>query len=384
MTDTTTEKGEIFARGELVAVFALGVIALAFTGVQPVLAGALADLHRLSAANIGFSATLEALSVAASTTLAGLILTADRLKLVAIVGCAGSLLANLATLHTADTAFLVARVAAGIPEGLLLWIPVGLIARTVSPERWSAAFFTALTVIQLFIAGAFAFFVLPRFGADGGFATLALLGASGLTFLPLLPQRFSELPKSSGVDIALPLRGWVALLALLVYSAAGSAVPPYLQPLAHQAGLDAGVARTALWVSLLVQILGGVIATAFADRVRYLIVFALCTVGFLTTYAVFAGHAGSWAFIAAYGATGLFSIFVSAFTVPLTIDADPSRKTAVTSAGVQILAIALGPLLGAIAVTDTNTHGVLWLAGACRIVGLMLVAGLFLSIKSRR
>ena len=47
-----------------------------------------------------------------------------------------------------------------------------------------------------------------------------------------------------------PPRGWFALLATVVIVAANGAVSVYLEPLAHQAGLSANVARLALFVSL--------------------------------------------------------------------------------------------------------------------------------------
>ena len=46
--------------GEVVAVIALGVIALLLAGVLPALLGALADEHRISASGIGLTATFEA------------------------------------------------------------------------------------------------------------------------------------------------------------------------------------------------------------------------------------------------------------------------------------------------------------------------------------
>src|SRR5947199_264693 len=83
--------------------------------------------------------------------------------------------------------------AAGAAEGVLLWITVSMIARTVTPERWAGVFFTAQTLAQLVMAVAFAAFVMPRFGIEGGFAALALVSVLGLAPALAAPSAFAPL-----------------------------------------------------------------------------------------------------------------------------------------------------------------------------------------------
>src|SRR5450432_3666919 len=63
------------------ATIAVGINSLMVIGVMPILLGALADEHRLSAAGIGQAATLELLAMGVSTALAGMFLEPARLKL---------------------------------------------------------------------------------------------------------------------------------------------------------------------------------------------------------------------------------------------------------------------------------------------------------------
>src|SRR5207249_4280142 len=136
---------------------------------------------------------------------------------------------------------------------------------------------------------------------------------------------------SEGAAGAPPFRGWIALFATLIYVAASGAVAAYLQPLAHEAGLSADVARTAVWMSLAAQIAGAGTATAMAGRMRYFTAFLVSSVVFLANWAVMGMAVAGWLFIAANTVGGFFSVFVAPFLVPMTIEADPSRRAAVQS-----------------------------------------------------
>jgi hypothetical protein len=77
--------------------------------------------------------------------------------------------ANLICTHLSGAGLIAARCAAGGGEGVLLWITIGMIVRTATPERWAGVFFTAQTAAQLVLAILLAVWVFPKFGANGGF-----------------------------------------------------------------------------------------------------------------------------------------------------------------------------------------------------------------------
>jgi hypothetical protein len=270
---------------------------------------------------------------------------------------------------------------AGMPEGCLLWIMTSMIARTKTPERWAGLFFVISTAAQFALALAFARWVLPQRGADGGFAGLALLSLIGLVFLIWVPKCFAPLPKPEGESGAPPPRGWFALLATLIYVGATGTVGIYIQPLAHESGLGADVARTSVWVSLAAQIAGGFAATLLAGHVRYFSAFVAATITFLAVWAIFLSHPPGWAFIAANAAGGLMGIFMSPFLVPMTIEADPSRRAAVQSGGTQVLAGALGPFATSFVVADGDVNGAIFLGAVGLVVGLAMIAMLRFSAQ---
>ena len=144
------------------ACLAVGVNSLLVLGVLPVLLGALADEHRLSAAGIGQAATLELLAMGLSTAGLGLVRRPGRLKLIGVAASVALTFADLASIDASGASILIWRAVAGAIEGVLLWITVGMIARTVTPERWAGVFFTTQVVVQLALAIACAVWLIPR------------------------------------------------------------------------------------------------------------------------------------------------------------------------------------------------------------------------------
>lgn len=364
------------------AVIGMGVVALLIGGLAPALLGALAEEHRITDAQLGLAAMLELLFMGISTGLAGAFLKPDSLRSVGVGACLLFAAANVASIHASGVGVLVIRALAGIPEGLLLWITVGMIARSRTPERWAGVFFTAQVVAQLALALLYAGFVIPKFGAGGGFAVLAIASLLGLAGALFLPTAYGALPQTDTQGAALPWRGILALVATVVFVSGNGAVSVYLQPLALRAGLSGDVARTAVWASLAAQIGGGLFATALAGRVRYIAIFTSSALGFLIAWTVFGFGAPALPFIAANMLAGVSGLLVGAFLAPMIIDADPSRRSALQSGGAQLLGGAGGPLLAAVLIGDRDVRGVLWMGGALMLTGFAMVVGLFFTKRA--
>lgn len=383
--DVDEVAGAPFTPLETGSAILLGVIALLISGLLGLLLSALAEEHRLSVPGIGLAAMLEALSTGLVTGLAGIVLRPRRLRLIGAVASALLVVADLATVRASGQSVFLIRALAGIPEGLMLWIAIGLISRTRTPERWAAVLFTGMGITQLAAASALSAFVLPRFGASGGYVTLAGAAALAIPLAVLLPRQFgASVGNEPSVTGPPPFRGWVALFGTLSFAASLSAVGVYVLPLARQAGLSVAVGRTAISVGLACQIVGGALATVLAGRVRYITVFWICAAVFLTTWAVYAMNAPASLFLAVSGAAGVCGMLAGPFLLPMTIEADPSRRATMQSGAVQLLAGALGPLLASFAVGARDLHGVLYLGAALLLLGLGIITGLHWAARADR
>jgi len=361
---------------EAAGAIGVGVNSLLVLGVIPVLLGSLVDEHRLTDPDIGLVVMVEVMIMGVATALAGALLKPMRLKLIGIVLTLLLAGVDFGTAQTSGSGVFLMRGLAGAIEGVLLWITVAMISRTATPERWAGVFFTAQTAAQLALAVALAVWIMPAWGATGGFLAISVCALAGLPAAVIGPSRLADLNPGESIAGSPPFRGWIALIGTLIFVAGGGAVAVYLQPLAQQAGLDAGVARTALWVSLAAQVAGSGAATAMAGRIRWFHVFLITTATNLVVWWLFGQHIAGWVFIAANAASGLTALFLSPFLVPMTIEADPSRRAAVQSGAAQLIGGAFGPLLASQVVSDRDIHGALWLGAGLMLAGLATVAWL--------
>ena len=196
-----------------------------------------------------------------------------------------------------------------------------------------------------------------------------------------LPSAYAPLPDGGADGGPPPTRGWIALAATLIFVSAAAAVGIYIQPLAEQAGLSPGVARLAVTCSLAAPVGGGVLATMAAGRIGYFVVFIAATVASIAVFLVYLAAAPAWLFVLATAFGGLVNLFLTPFLVPMTIEADPSRRAAVQSGAAQLFGAALGPLLASVVVSDRNVHGALWLGATLLLIGMALITGLHFTSK---
>jgi MFS family permease len=374
--------GPAFTPVEAGATITVGVIALVLAGVQALLLGALVDEHRLTAPDIGLSATLEALSMGGTTAVIGFVLQPKRLRLICVAAALMLGLLDFATAGASGVSVLAIRALAGLPEGVLFWITIAMIARTVTPERWAGVFITLITLAQFGGSAVTGAFILPRFGASGGFVFMAGISLLAAPVGLVLPHAYGPLPDGDGASFPLPFRGWVSLAAILMLTASAGAVGIYLVPLAHQAGHGLGVASLANSLSLAAQVAGGALAVSLAGRAKYFPVLVFGGAVSLAAYLVYGFQSPAALFVGATTFLGFIGVFTNPFFVPMTIDADPSRRTAVQNGAVQILGGALGPLLASRVVSDANARGSILLGGALIVIGTGLVAWLRLTHRT--
>jgi hypothetical protein len=360
---------------------AMGVVSLLLAGSLPVLLGALAGEHRLMVARIGDTAMAEALAMGLAAAFCGAMLKASRLRLIGFAACAALTLIDLSMVAASGFGVLALRAAAGIPEGVLLWVVISMIARTETPERWAGVFLTASAVSQFGLAAVLTTVVVPRFHANGGFILAAV---AVLCFAPIAllgRDRLAALPDGAQMGGTPPLRGWLALAGTLLFNAAASAVSIYIVPLAHQAHLSSGVAGVAITVSLAAQILGCALATAAAGRVHYFFVFVTTVLMILVCWTVCMFWPPAWLFVGVIMTAGFAVLFATPFLVPMAIEADPSRRAAVQIGGAQLFGAAVGPFLASRVVGEHHVHAAVVLGAGLLIAALSIFGGLHLTAQ---
>ena len=365
---------------ETSAILFVGVYGIMFAGVGPLLLGALERTGRLTAPQIGQAGMIELLTMGIAAGLTGTILGTRHLKALTICCGLAMALLNVATARYSGTTLVVLRGLAGIPSGALIWLMTAMIVRMPRPERWAAIYFTVQTLAQFLVTAALGAWIMRPYGPDGGFMLLAAMGVVSALVGLAVPAALEALPKSETHSSGRPSRrGLAALCAAFCFNAAIFAVWIYVEPLSRQAGNAASVAEIALSVSLAAQVVGGVVATLVAGRIRWFAALIASQAGMIALMAVFARLPGATLFIASSAVLGGLWMFSAPMLTPLAIEADPTRRAAAMGAGAALLGCSAGPLAASLIVSDTSVVGSAWLGAGLMVVALGLVVILHLT-----
>lgn len=361
------------APSEIAATLFAGVTGIMFAGVGPLLLGSLEHAGRLSTSQIGQAGTIELLALGLAAGLTGSVAGTRRLRPLAIVSGLLIALFNGLTIWSDGWSLVVLRGLAGLPSGALVWLMTALIVRAPRPERWAAIYLTVQTLAQFVVIAALGSWILPSFGVNGGFALLAALGAMAMVAGAAIPRRFFPLPVTDAEPSGLPTpRGLSALAAAFSFNAAILALWIYIEPLSRQSGHPAGTADLALALSLAAQVVGGLLATLLAGRVRWLPALLASQATMAMLMLLFASAPGRDPFLVAATLFGGLWMFAAPLLVPLAIEADPTRRSASLGSGAALLGCSAGPLIASMMVGAGNVR-VAAIAGSCLMAAAIAI-----------
>jgi MFS family permease len=363
-----------FPPRQIAAILIVGVIGVLIPGLQPQLLGALAAEGRLSVSALGLLATAELLAMGFGAGGAGFVLGAVPLRRTAIGALVAIAALDMLTPMAGPAGLFAARVVAGLAEGVLIWLAIGFIIRSTSPERWSGIYLAIQTAAQFGIATLLGFYVIPGHGANGGLVWLGALTLAGLLAVPWLPCAWPALAAAQDTSGAPPVRGLIALGGIVFYLAFVVAIWVYLEPIGLHRGIAPATLHFVVPVSLAMQVLGAGTATLLADRIPArptVVLVAIVNLGLLALISIASGTA----FVVATAIFGFLWLFVMPFQIPLVMAADPSNRAAMLIGGAQLTGSSLGPLIAAMLVSDTNPMPALWFGAACAVIGVAILLG---------
>lgn len=361
------------SRREAVISQGVGVVALLIAGLQPVILGALEREHRLSTAEIGLAATVELMAIGVACGLAAAFLQPVNIRLKMLLACLLHAGVMWSTTLTSGAGVIATRAAAGACAGVMLWMAIGVIARSARPERASGVFVTVQTFAQLVLAAALPATVMPQWGVNGALTCLAVISLlAGLATLAG-PDRFAPLPKPEGGG-RLDARSLGGLAAVFLWMAFIVALWVYLEPLAALAGLTPREAGLAVALALGLQVLGGAAATFVGDRVppaRMLLGVGVINALILATLWSGPGRA---VFVTCVAVFGFLWLFALPFQTLLLIRIDPTRRASMQLGAAQLLGSSAGPLAASLLVGDGPVGRALLMSAGCLAVSLVLIS----------
>ncbi len=363
---------------QIAAFLIVGSVGLLIAGVQPVVLGALVNEHRLSAASLGWTTTVEFLTIGAGVSLAGMFLKPETIRIQVIVAAILTLIANVVVRQQSGLFIFCDRALAGLFEGGLVWATTLMIARSSTPARWAAIYLVTQGVAQLGFAAIVPAALMRAYGADGGFYALAVTCGVAAIAASALPDRMQALgATAAGKDRQpIPALAFLSLLGVALIFAFFIGLFAYLTQLGAQAKLTEEQSGYAVALAVGISILGSGAAALIAKRLSYFVVFLICLPANAGALLVFAQLPHPLVFFAASGVFGFFWGLFMPFQMPFVIESDPSRRAVLLVPGIQAVGGAAGPLICSFFVSNIDARGALVVCAACFLGSFVIATGL--------
>lgn len=359
------------------AAMVIGTMGVMIAGVQPVLFGALLSAGRISTAQIGHIAAAELISIGVGVVLAEALFERASIRLTTTIGLILLAAMNLTTIAVEGDGILLVRALAGVPAGALVWMTSAVIVRSSRPTQLSAAFLLSQAVLQFATSTGLAL-IAPQ-ARDGVPIAIACMCGAALLLVWMLPRRFSPLPKDeTQVSGMPPLRGWIVLLACLLIQGCIVGSWVYFEPLGRQAGMTSAQIAFAVPASLGAQVAGGFAAILLSRRVPWFASLVTACALLSALLLALSIPPAATIFFALETAFGALWIFVTPFLTPLSIEHDPTRRTALLVPSAVLIGSGLGPLAASTIATEHDAARVLRLCALLAILATALIVGLHL------
>lgn len=338
----------------LVAVIAIGCVALLMFGIQPLALGALQSAGRISVMQMGTAATVELLTLGGVSAFMAGRFRPRSLRIWTLVGCVFLVAANAFGLAANGSIFIVTRGIAGIGGGIIVWVATVLIIRRMDAARVNAMFYAAQALSQGAAAALIPLTLNAPFGAN---ASLVVLGGSALLVLPLillLPQEISAVHSENSSRAAFQSSSVLGLCAAFFVMAGIVGVWVYLEPIATASGMSESVISSSIAASLGAQVVGALAIAAVIRLVPPFLGTVLVALAYLLLTAVFGWSHNVAGFVIAALAFGVLWSIGMSLLLPMMLRLDPTRRAAMFLPAVIMFGSGSGPFIAGTFASDTD------------------------------
>lgn len=363
----------------------IGAAGLLVLGVQPLLYGSYVHEGRIGEASLGLLAAIEIAAIALGSAGGIALLSRVPARLVAFVGIAVTIAANL---FPAAVPLLLARAVSGAGGGLLVGVAAGAIARSKGLNAAAAAFLFLQAASQYAILQWFASVAAPSAAADVQHALAVIAALTALT-LPLVPKSLASRAHHDdhANKGAIPLSGWTGLAASALLVGAIVGIWAYMGLWLEARGIAPERVAPMLTASMVGQMAGALVAISIGERGHAGLRAIVTGLGlmFIVALLFLRGAEGlvGWGLVVSYGF--VWMVVTPALTGFL-LEADPTRRSLPYAATAQLLGAAILPTAAGMLIELPKEYGgldtVLIACAAAVILGLAMI-GVALALRPR-
>jgi len=355
-------------------VFLVGIIAPEVFIVQPGFVQGLVQYLGFDDSGAGQVVGVEMFGLAATTILMTFIAHKVNWRTVILGSVVVMFLANALCTLTADPqVFTLLRFVAGLGAGSLVSLSFAAVGLTANPDRNFG-----LLIMLVLTYGAIVLWLMPSVygvaGIEGALWFFALFPLSVMPLIGFLPQSGEsvEQVEADAVNLAWPMRS-LALAAMLAYFVAQGVVWAYLFLIGLEGGLSEQAVANGLTLSQFAGIAGALLAALVANRFgRSLPLGIGIAGGALCLYFL----VGQFEFVVFAVAVGLYN-FAWNMTHPYLLGAmasfDRHGRVVVYAVAMQMVGLAVGPMLAAAVITEGDYVNVNGFGAALFGLSLLLI-----------
>ena len=373
----TSETIDLNSFRSLTAANYLGSIGALTIVILPGIVGVIADSLQLSPGQVGLVMSADIITMAAAMGITAFLIHKSNWRVMAaaalVVLLAGSLLSIQANSYQA---MILARLIAGIGEGMAVSVAFAIFGGTRNPDRQFAIYL----VVILTVAASLLYFI-PAILAFGGktyiFAVISLLIAINFLFVPWLPISHGE-EHSSLIKEEKPLPYvlvGLGLATVFLYFMAQGEAWAFMERIAANAGLSGQTIGTSLALSNIGGIAGALIAALASVRFGRAWPIIISAVISIAGLVVLSGDINGLSF----GMATMLYIFGWNLTQPyfsgIMAELDPKGRVVVMMGAVQTAGLGLGP--GVVGMMINNND-----FSAVSILGIVLILLSMITILS--
>lgn len=351
----------------------IGTASLLSLGVLPILLGGLDEVGRLSKAGIGQAAMFELFGLALGSAAGGYWMARGAMRLKTVAAGLALAVVNVATAHSGSEAMiLLDRAIAGLLGGLLFGAANAIIVRSNNPDRLTGILVGTSVVPQIGLAYLIPVVLIPKFGIEAGFYTLAAGALVAAAFAITLVDRAA--PHVASERTRIPFSGPLVLFCVgtILQSGGLGAAWTYIERVANQHGLSPSVVGLAFSSALAGQVAAAWLSAWLVPKVaKWPTLFSVVLAQTVFT-AVAVQIAIPTAFVFSVCVFASAAAAAQAFQMAEIVRLDTTRKAAVLILPMILFGNGLGPLLASFATTDIDVLAGCWVAVAMSAISLLL------------
>lgn len=361
----------------LISAICINAIATLWYFLLPLYAGALANYLHYSAENIGWLATIELLGYAfASASAFFWVRRFAWLHIVQVATFAILMINGLCLFFQSFDALILLRFLSGWAGGMLLATTYSLLADSDKPERnfgFVIAAQTVLAVLALLILPT----IITLIGINGIFVVIFIVTMSILPMARYFPRVAITLNPTPPGENQFSLSALLVLVALAVYMTGQTGVWVYVERLGVAATLAQNSIEFILAISLLISLIGSLLAVWVADRWGNLLPFLLFVIAQGIALWLFLDLSTQFQYFLAIGIFQVGWTFITPYFMAILVTVDKNGRYISLLVFASAAGALFGPVLAGHFISEENYNPVLLISAVCTVLSVIIIAPYF-------